>query len=278
VRIELSAPTGPLLVIIDPSQFDQLLINLAVNARDAMPDGGALQLTLDVVRAGEDGRAIVPDDAGDQVRLLVQDTGSGIAPEVLPHIFEPFFTTKDVGSGTGLGLATVHSLIEQAGGTIDVQSEPGLGTSFTVLLPLAAAPDGDIEQGRYHAKPSSSLRDTTVLVVEDEPALRHLVTRILEEAGYRVLSAASGEEALAKWRVDGPHVSLVLTDIAMVGLGGVRLVDELRTTRPATPVLLMTAYADKEAARRETLPGGRPISSRRCAVQFRRRHAPRRRT
>jgi PAS domain S-box-containing protein len=259
VHIGCAAPPVPLYVVIDPSQFDQLLVNLAVNARDAMPGGGALQLTMDLVRNGEDGHSVVPDEAGNCIRLVVHDTGVGIAPDVLPRIFEPFFTTKEVGSGTGLGLATVYSLIEQAGGTVTVRSTPGHGTTFTVLLPRAAGPASDAARPRDDPPPSAPLPETTVLVAEDEPALRKLVTRILQEAGYQVLAAANGEEALARCAANCARVKLVLSDIVMPGLGGLELADRMREHCPDTPILFMTGYAADELAKRGSLPGGRRI-------------------
>ena len=179
--IEIAMLAGDELppVLADRAQLEQVVINLAINARDAMPDGGTL--------------AIETGAAGEHVRLAVSDTGTGIEPGVLEHIFEPFYTTKDVGLGTGLGLATVHGIVTQSGGRVEVSSDPGLGSTFTVLLPAAEGAPREPER----AGPLAVGGDETLLLCEDEDGVRKLLELVLTGAGYTVLSAAGAEQALA---------------------------------------------------------------------------------
>jgi two-component system cell cycle sensor histidine kinase/response regulator CckA len=227
-------------VVADRSQLEQVLVNLAVNARDAMPDGGMLRIQtddLDAAAAWAQGSAI-----GDSVVLTVSDTGVGIAGELREQVFEPFFTTKEAGHGTGLGLATAYSTIRAAGGTIRLASEPGRGAAFRILLPVAAQ-----QPAVAAAAPATPDRVTgsgRILVVEDESAVRTLLGRVLERAGYEVTTASDGGQALQL--VDGGdgHFDLVLTDVVMPGMSGIALVRELRSRRPGIRVLLMSGYTE----------------------------------
>jgi two-component system cell cycle sensor histidine kinase/response regulator CckA len=212
----------------DPTQLEQVLMNLAVNARDAMPSGGELHIGL---------AAVEEDDEPPAVRLTVRDTGEGMKPEVVERAFEPFFSTKPKGQGTGLGLATVYGIVTQAGGTIEIQSTPGEGTTVEVVLPATDATP--------HSEPapsedeSDAARRETILVVEDEDAVRRLTCRILSGAGYRVLEAADGADALARWEEHPGEIDLLLTDVVMPGMSGRQLAERLETD----PVF-MSGYTD----------------------------------
>jgi PAS domain S-box-containing protein len=241
--IAVLSPT-PLMIYADAGHIQQILVNLAVNARDAMPDGGTLAIEASAadLDAAQPNLQPVPK-AGRYVRLLVSDTGTGMSPEVVARIFEPFYTTKPTGQGTGLGLATVYGIIAAAGGSINVYSEPDLGTTFRVYFPLADA----IDEPEIAARPpdtgsAPSGHGQTVLVVEDEPALGRSVARILGGGGYRVLSADDGAQALELYAEHG--CDLLLTDIVMPEMSGRRLADLLHQQRPELPVLYMSGYTN----------------------------------
>jgi PAS domain S-box-containing protein len=238
----ITVPAGsPLTVHADAGQIQQVLLNLAINARDAMPDGGTLVIEANpAVLDGHEVNMQPALAAGTYARLLVSDTGEGMPPEVAGHIFEPFFTTKPRGQGTGLGLSTVYGIVTEAGGSINVFSEPGVGTTFRVYLPIAAA-CGAVHTPPAHAEPAAG-DGRTVLVVEDEPALARVVARILAGGGYHVLSATSGPQALA---MHAEHdYDLLLTDVIMPEMSGRRLADLLRVRRPDLPVLYMSGYSN----------------------------------
>lgn len=230
----------------DPGQIEQVITNLALNARDAMPAGGALRistqnLTLLEPTAGAN-RQI---DPGEYVSLIVADSGSGIEPHVLEHIFEPFFTTKEIGRGTGLGLATVHGIVEQSGGRISVESRPGKGTTFRIYFPRAS---GVQEPSVAAAGPAALPRgDATILVVDDEAPVRRLMRRVLERHGYRVLEAADPVDALEN--VLPQHlnrVQLAISDVVMPHMSGSKFAEILRDEHPELKVLLMTGYTDEK--------------------------------
>ncbi len=228
----------------DPGQVEQAVINLAVNARDAMPKGGRLELSTSVEDiANGSTRVGAPMTAGRYVVLRVSDTGAGMSREVLARIFEPFFTTKDVGKGTGLGLAMVSGTVKQMHGFVFVESEEGRGTSFRLYFPDAGEPVEPVE-----ASPASAMsprRPPTLLVVEDEPAVRNLVASTLRLDGYRLLLAASANEALRLVdQLDGP-LDLLLTDAMMPGTSGIELAHELITRRPGLPVIVMSGYTEE---------------------------------
>jgi signal transduction histidine kinase len=235
-------------VRIDPGHLGQVLVNLAVNARDAMPDGGSLTVRSYRLALGPDGPGRAGLAPGDYTVLEVADTGTGMTEEVRQCIFEPFFTTKEEGKGTGLGLAVTHGIVSQAGGAIEVESEPGRGSVFRVLLPRATA-----EKAHHGASAGTSghasLARCTALVAEDEAALRSAVTRALEGAGMRVLAAASGEEALAVARAHGQPIDVLVADIVMPRMSGSDLARQLVAERPGLKVLLMTGFpGDPRAA------------------------------
>jgi PAS domain S-box-containing protein len=227
----------------DAGLIEQVLLNLAVNARDAMPHGGQLVITTSVETIDSAAAQSHPEArAGEFICLTMSDTGCGIEPEVLPHIFEPFFTTKDVGKGTGLGLATVYGIVQQHHGWIAVSTEPGSGTIFKIYLPRTspvAAP-----AVAAPAAPRALAGTETILLVEDEPALRTLARTILEMHGYRVLDAASGVDALGVWQERSGEIDLLLTDMVMPdGMNGRELAQELQARKPSLVVVYSSGYA-----------------------------------
>jgi two-component system cell cycle sensor histidine kinase/response regulator CckA len=229
-------------VMADPGQLEQVLVNLAVNARDAMPGGG--HLTIDSAAVSVDaehaaGRAGL--SPGRYVRIRVSDTGTGMPKDVVDKAFDPFFTTKPSGQGTGLGLATVYGIITQAGGTVQIYSEAGLGTTITVLLPVTDA--AVAAESEPPARADVDGRGTTVLVVEDEDALREVTERILLRAGYTVLTAADGVEALQLAAAFPDRIDVLLSDVIMPGMLGKDIAEALVAERPDTRVLFMSGYA-----------------------------------
>jgi len=228
-------------VLIDPGQVEQILVNLAVNARDAMPDGGALRIDSANVDVDEEYAASRPELApGAHVRLRVSDTGLGMSGETLQRAFDPFFTTKPAGQGTGLGLATVYGIIQQAGGRAQIYSEPGVGTTISVLLPAT-------EQASASAAPPlpapTRRCEETILLVEDEQALREVTRRILVAAGYQVIVAPDGLEALEIAEAHGAQIDMLLSDVVMPQMNGPQLAERLLAQRPSIRVLLMSGFA-----------------------------------
>ena len=245
-QIELcfTPPANLPLVRGDVGLIEQVVMNLAVNARDAMPGGGRLTIQLEKL-------AVTPEylqhnpgaRAGDCVRLVVSDTGCGMSSETLNHIFEPFYTTKEVGKGTGLGLATVFGVVRQHEGWIDVESAPGQGTTFSIFLP---ATDVARQPGRQETQPSDDIRggDETILLVEDESTLRDMAAMILQENGYTVNCAANGVEALSLWKLNHDRIDVVVTDMVMPeGLTGLELADRLFEDRPGLKMLFTSGYS-----------------------------------
>ena len=244
-HIDLQCRYGAQLPFVqaDAGMIEQVLLNLAVNARDAMPGGGQLLITTDTASFDAAyARAHPEAAAGDFVALTVSDTGTGIAPEHLPHIFEPFFTTKEVGKGTGLGLATVYGIVTQHLGRIEVSSKPGVGTAFKIFLPAIATPVSVSVAAQAEA---SLPRGTeTILLVEDEGGVRMIFRRVLESHGYKIYEATTAEEALGFWRTRAKEIALLLTDIVMpLGVTGRDLADQLRAQEPALKVVLMSGYS-----------------------------------
>ncbi len=249
LRLSLGDALGP--VFADAGQVEQVVMNLAVNARDAMPRGGLLLLeTAGACLHGEGG---VERPA---VRFTVADTGTGIAPEAMAHLFEPFYTTKSPAKGTGLGLATVYGIVKQAGGRLDVETEPGKGTAFHVLLPCVDAPAVAALAGRREATPLATGTET-ILLVEDEAAVRALLDEVLQEAGYRVREAGTAREA-EKAFANGEGIDLVLTDVVLPDRNGRELFESLAARRPGLRVLFMSGYTDDEVLR-QGLPEGIPL-------------------
>jgi signal transduction histidine kinase/ActR/RegA family two-component response regulator len=253
VAIETSL-AGSAPVRADPTQFEQVLVNLAVNGRDAMPDGGTLSIETTTVELDEEQAALQADaEPGSYVVLAVRDTGHGMDREMLSHLFEPFFTTKEEGKGTGLGLATVYGIVKQSGGFVTVQSEPGMGSEFRVHLPRS--PEGVPVSEPAPAELEAPHGAETILLVEDEDTVRELLVRLLERQGYRVLAAADGHEALRiSESLQGP-VDLLLTDVVLPRMNGPKVAAAIREQRPSTRVLFISGYAG-EAFRTEIVEPG----------------------
>jgi PAS domain S-box-containing protein len=245
-HVELATRTAPDLgcIKVDPSQLEQVVVNLAVNAADAMPDGGKLTIELSNVELDAAYVAAHAEAApGAYVLLAVSDTGTGMDADTRARAFEPFFTTKEVGKGTGMGLATVYGIVKQSGGSVYVYSEPGQGTTFRIYLPrVAQEPSGAVAEASA-ARPSSSGAET-ILLVEDEPAVRGFARRTLEDYGYTVLEAAGGAEALAIAASHSGHIALLLTDVMMPGLQGHQLAAQLTAARPELRILFISGFTD----------------------------------
>ncbi len=228
----------------DPGNVELVVMNLAVNARDAMPNGGTVRIDAAPVKISSADCARFPDRLpGDYVRLSVSDTGCGMSPEILARVFEPFFTTKEVGKGTGLGLATVYGIVRQHEGWIDVKSQPGIGTTFDVFFPrTACVPEEPAIQEM--TLPAAVGGTETVLIAEDEPALRELVQAVLEDAGYRVLLAEDGRSALTLFEKHGEEIDLLITDMMMPGgISGRELAAQLKAQRPDLRVVYTSGYS-----------------------------------
>ncbi len=237
---------------VDPGQLEHVLMNLAVNARDAMPDGGELVLRTSRTRVAPDSGGTLPP--GDYVSVDVRDTGVGMSDATRRRIFEPFFTTKPVGEGTGLGLAMAHGVVLQSGGDIQVQSEPGEGSTFTLCFPAVdGAPAEPLRRRGASRSPEGRVLEARVLVVEDDASVRRAVTRILERSGLAVEAVGRAEEALEALGAGTP-VDLVLTDLVLPGMGGRTLVDHLRDVRPELPLVVMSGYAEGSPGQRGDLP------------------------
>ena len=241
--IDLAVVGDPELgqVRVDPGQIEQVILNLAVNARDAMPKGGKLTIETSNVELDEAyARRHTGARPGRYVMLAVSDTGCGMDAETQQHIFEPFFTTKEQGKGTGLGLATVYGVVKQCAGSIWVYSEVDQGTTFKIYLPRL---DEQIGVSAASA-PLPAPGCETILLVEDEPALRRITQELLQASHYKVLTAANGAEAIATSRRHKGSVDLLLTDVVMPGMSGRELAKELLSDRPQMGVLYMSGYTD----------------------------------
>src|SRR5581483_9270792 len=242
IELELQLDPEAGCVTGDPGQLEQVVLNLVLNARDAMARGG--RLTLETARVDLDVRHVehhAGAGLGPHVRLTVRDTGCGMPPEVMAHLFEPFFTTKEPGRGTGLGLSTVYGIVKQHGGHVEVDSQPGQGSTFRVHLPRV---DAEPEPQRPAATGKARPRGTeTVLVVEDEGALRDLIGRILGHRGYTILPAGDGEEALALAVKHPEPIQLLVTDLVMPRMGGFELAARVRGAHPETRVLYLSGYS-----------------------------------
>jgi two-component system cell cycle sensor histidine kinase/response regulator CckA len=258
ISLEVSAQ-GDDLLEMDPSAFEQVLLNLAINACEAMPRGGALRITLgpdDGAPPAHLGR--MPDrmifqtpspHKGRKVRLLIEDSGVGMTPEVLARLGEPFFTTRASGVGTGLGLATVADIAREQGGALSAWSSPGAGSALMLCLP--AVPGAPDPESQDEEAPITQDGEATVLVVEDEGMIRRLLERVLRQHGFRVLLAKDGAEGLALFQDHQHEIDLVISDMIMPNLNGLEMIEQILALRPALPVLLMSGYTD-ELAQRES--------------------------
>ena len=255
VQIETKFAERACLVMVDIGQIGQVLVNLAVNARDAMPDGGTLSLeTGFVIREKEADIGKVPKPPHRlMVCLTVRDTGGGMTVAVKEHIFEPFFTTKEAGKGTGLGLSTVFGIVKQSGGEIEVESAPGKGTTFRLYFPHTEALP---VQDKVQADSKLQKGGESILLVEDDESLRRLGERILRNSGYTVITAANGEEGLAAAGHYGKPLDLLLTDVVMPGMSGRELGRELARRKQVRRILYMSGYTDDEIAKHNVLEAG----------------------
>jgi two-component system, cell cycle sensor histidine kinase and response regulator CckA len=242
-------------VMADPGQLEQVLMNLAVNARDAMPKGGKLITETRNIRLGSRYGMLVNEDIqpGDYVLLSVSDTGTGMTREVRERVFEPFYTTKPQGEGTGLGLSTVYGIVKQSGGYVGVASEPGRGTTFQVYLPRV---QGELVDDTEPVRPDRPEREVTILLAEDEIAVRTITTRMLKRLGHRVIEAANGEEALRLAEEHSGEFDLLMTDVVMPLMGGGELAQQVRARWPHVHVLFASGYTDETVVRRGALGEG----------------------
>ena len=255
IRIEVEADARSGLIHGEEAQIHQLLLNLGTNAGQAMADGGLLRISVKGISADESG-----DEATSRVCVTVEDTGAGMDPETVERIYDPFFSTKDVGEGTGLGLSVVHGIVTGHGGSIEVDTKRGCGTTFRVYLP--AADPVDAVHPSVNGGGRVDVRATgRILVVDDEPEVAKLATRILERTGYEVETFVASPLAWERLAQGGPEFDLVLTDQTMPELTGLELATRIRSIHPATPVVLTTGFSDaatpghvEEAGIREVLP------------------------
>ena len=255
ILLETIFPDEHLAVKADPGQFDQIIINLAVNERDAMPLGGRLTIStaavfIDQQEASEKGLSCT----GSLVKITVKDNGSGIASEHIGHIFEPFFTTKGTGEGTGMGLPTVYGIVKQSNGDVRVSSETGRGTEFSVYLPLVKGEEAAVSDAGE--VPSKMSPGELIMLVEDEESVKELISTALEVAGFRVVSAQDGLSAIALAGELQETPELLLTDVMMPGVSGRELADRFRELFPDIPVCFMSGYTDQTIEKLGVLEGG----------------------
>jgi PAS domain S-box-containing protein len=242
IRLELHIPHEPWMILGDPTQLHQILLNLCVNARDAMPEGGRLTLTVENTMMDEHYAAMhAHAKAGPYLTINVSDTGTGIPPAILNKIFEPFFTTKELGKGTGLGLSTVRAIVKSHGGFIDVYSQPGAGATFKVLLPAIESSSGARKNEAGSLGPVRG-RGEMILVVDDEAAIRTITTQTLETFGYRTLTAIDGAEAVAIYAMNRAEISVVLTDLAMPIMDGPATIRALTKIDPTVKIIAVSGF------------------------------------
>jgi CheY-like chemotaxis protein len=239
-------------VVADAGQIEQVLLNLVVNARDAMPEGGKVSISIAPAMLEPGAKVSPPVPSGAYVAISVVDTGEGIRPADLPYIFEPFFTTKDESVGTGLGLSTVYGIVAQSGGGIEVAAPPNGGTRMTIYLPAAAAAVDEPDE--ESSVPRSQVGQETILLVEDEDPVRDIVRRVLEDAGYDVLAAARPSDA--QRIVAETSIDLLVTDVVMPEMSGYDLALRVRLSQPESRTLFISGYAHNALAEAEKTPGG----------------------
>jgi len=253
VRVEMDIATEPLNVVMDPTQLEQVLMNLAANARDAMPNGGTLRFAVKgALLSAADPEITDSIRPGEYVELTASDTGSGMDEATRLRAFDPFFTTKETGKGTGLGLATCYGIVRQAGGLIVLESAPGRGTVARIRLPrVREKPQATVP---HQAKPSREGSET-VLIAEDDAQVRRLMVSALSEAGYRVIEADSGPDAIAK-AAGAAEIHLLVSDVIMPGLDGRTLSDRLIADRPRMRTLFVSGYSNEVISKRRVLDDG----------------------
>lgn len=258
IAIDLQLASDLWSVRADAAQLEQVLVNLALNARDAMPQGGRLAIETSNRDVNAKQAQVLEVPAGPYVELRVRDTGVGIPREIMGRIFEPFFTTKPKGAGTGLGLSMVYGFVKQSGGTITVDSAPGKGTAFSLLLPRT---DDTIDRSPTpkNLVPQAQRGSGTVLIAEDERALRRLSATVLGQAGYRTLEASDGQQALDMFTVHASKIVMVVTDVVMPRMGGIELAHRLRKANPDLPILFVTGYVEQSDALHESAAGNQVL-------------------
>jgi CheY-like chemotaxis protein len=262
IALQFSPAAGPVPVFVDEVELEHAIVNLVTNSRDAIPGAGTIRIEVRTTQLADDfvtrheGKLV-----GTCASVSIRDTGVGIPEAVRAQVFEPFFTTKTVGRGTGLGLATVRSLVDQHGGVVAVESEPGQGTNFTIYLPLAA----DAVVPRHQAAAANSTRGggggETILVAEDDDMVRALLTRVLRGQGYQVLEANDGQTAIELFRSESARVHLVLTDLMMPRRTGLELVNAVLAFQQRTAILIMSGYTSDPAGASQLTELGLPIIS-----------------
>jgi CheY-like chemotaxis protein len=242
IELRFKPSTEPWSVFIDPVQLDQIVMNMAVNARDAMPDGGIFTISTENIRFEDQTSAVHHElGSGEYVALSFSDTGCGMDQETISRIFEPFYTTKEVGKGTGLGLSTIYGIVKQSGGSIGVQSEPGSGTTFEIILPRrhGAARVLFSDEAEY-----AGMGEGCILLIEDEEGVRKMTSHMLQMLGYKVYEASSAEEAMRLVSQSDIMIDLVLTDLIMPQTNGRVLFDRISLIRPGLKALYMSGHAD----------------------------------
>jgi signal transduction histidine kinase len=245
VQFTFNHTTRPQLVLMDPGHFEQLVMNLVINARDAMPGGGRLTLFIDRSRLDVLQAADLEVAPGDYVMMAVSDTGEGMDEATIEHIFEPFFTTKELGSGTGLGLSTVFGIVHQSGGAIAVDSAINRGTTFRVYLPLSKAVAADVEPAAK--EPAGTARVSTILLAEDEEGVRAFLETALKRSGHHVIATTSGSEAVQVASTMTGPIDLLITDVVMPGMSGPEVADKLRMSHPRMRTLFLSGYSSHAA-------------------------------
>ena len=248
IALKLELTNNPAVAMVDPIQLESAVLNLVINARDALPQGGIVWVTT--YQAFSNGNLKLEN--GPYIALSVRDNGVGIEHSVIDKVFDPFFTTKPVGQGTGLGLSTIYGFARQSGGDAQIRSVTRQGTEVTIMLPAAAGPA--TATTKTLAVPGNS-KGEHILIVEDMPSVRSFVAEVLVDAGYRCSLAADGDEALAVLQAD-PSINLLLTDVGLPYMTGRELADHARALRPNLPILFMTGYAENAANRQNFLGEG----------------------
>jgi CheY-like chemotaxis protein len=257
IRVTTAASDNAWVALVDPAALEAAVLNVALNARDAMPDGGSLTIRTSKVEVTESPTTDDDLKPGSYAVLALEDTGCGMVPEVAARVFEPFFTTKTVGHGTGLGLSMVYGFAAQSGGSVMIASEPGRGTTVKIFLPLAGWESQPAALSAHPLDPPAASR--TILVVEDEADVRHLVRRQLESLGHRVLVARAASEALLL--IEGPGApDLLVTDVVLAtGMNGIELANAAHAMRPGLPVIFMSGYTAVPEAQQRIRETGAPL-------------------
>jgi signal transduction histidine kinase len=241
IDIELQLDHSLKNVAADAGQCEQILMNLCINAKDAMPDGGKLTLKTENVRLKEKPDTVhINLPPGDYIRLTIADTGHGISEDTLSHIYEPFFTTKEKGKGTGLGLSMVYAIVQNYDGAIGCSSDPGAGTTFRIYLPTAGTTCDSVQSGSQQPVTGTSSGHEVVLMIDDETDIIKIGRKILQESGYAVITARSGEEGIAKYLQN--RVDLVLLDVSMPGIGGIKCLHQIMSLSPEAKVIIISGY------------------------------------